>query len=1854
MGVIDPTSGNNVATDTDTLTARAELSISKDDGQASAVPGTRVTYQVVVSNTGPSDAPGTAVTDTLPAVFTDVTWTCAGSGGGTCAAGGVGDIGDTSANLRVGSVVTYTITGTVSAGAAGSLVNTATVTAGPGVTDPTLGDNAATDTDTLSPEAALSISKNDGQTSAVPGTQVTYQVVVSNTGPSNAPGATVSDTMPAVLTGVTWTCAGAGGGTCAASGSGNIDDSTANLPSGAVLTYTITGTVPANATGSLANTATVTAPSGVTDTTPDDNVASDIDTLSPQVELSISKDDRQTGAVPGTDITYQIVVSNTGPSDAPGTRVTDTLLATLGGVVWTCAGSGGRTCEASGVDDIDDAVDLPSGAVVTYTITGTVSANATGNLVNTASVAAPTGVTDPTPGDNTATDADLLTPRAELSISKEDGQSTTVPGTRVTYRVVVSNTGPSDAPGTTVTDTLPATLTGVVWTCAGSGTGTCTASGAGDIEDTTVSLPVGSVVTYTITGTVSSSATGSLANTAMVAASSAVTDPIPGNNTATDTDTLSPRAALSVSKDDGQSTAVPGTQVRYQIVVSNTGPSDAPATTVVDKSPSALVGVTWTCGGFGGATCAASGVGDISDSTANLPVGSVVTYTLTGTVASSATGSLVNTSVITAPFGVTDPITDDNTAMDTDALAPQAALSISKDDGLSTAVPGTQVRYQVVVSNTGPSDAPGTAVTDTLPGAFSAAVWTCTGFGGGTCAATGSGDIDDATVDLPSGGVVTYTITGTVSASATGSLVNIAAVAAAAGVTDPTPGDNVATDTDTLTPRAELSISKDNGQSTSVPGTQVAYRVVVSNTGPSDAPGATVTDTMPAVLTGVTWTCAGSGGGSCVAGGADNIDGALNLPSGGVVTYTITGTVSASATGHLANTAAVTAPLGVTDPTPGDNSVTDTDTLTPHAQLSIFKDDGQTSVTAGLPLTYTIVVSNAGPSDVTDATVADQFPVGLTGATWSCTGSGGGTCLVSGSGSIDDGGASLPVGGVLTYTVRATVDPSVRGILTNTAQVTVPVGATDPEPGDNRSTDADRLTSLVSLTVSQSGSVDPAIAGSGTGNLTYVITVTNRGPSNATGLLVTEALTLPVGTTVESITPGSGSFVSPTWTIPGLTVGESGVLTVTLTVGPRAPTGIDIITSTASVSSVDETLAPGKFEASVRTSVLRHIDLAITKTVAVAMLSPGNAITYELTFDNSGPSVAAGVRITDRLPITVTNAIVEHAGAAITAAGGSRYVWEIADLLPGQGGIVTITGQVDPSLTRSTTFTNSVEISGQEIDIDPSSNADSAAVYVPIVDLVLDKSVSSSSAGPGTPITYTLTLTNDSATDATGVVISDVLPSGLTLIGSVTANGGYNADVWTLTSDLPGRRTSTLEILARVNSGTAGSVFTNTARIQSADQFDPFPNNNTDSATLRILSANLSITKTAPVTVTPGLDMVYAITVTNAGPDAAEGAIVSDTLPAEILGAEWSCTPQGGATCASGTGDIRDLADLPSGASLAYEIRGTTSSAATGTVINSAEVIAPNNIDPDTSDNLAQATTTMEPQADLYVTKHSTRDRKVSAIQYNVVVGNHGPSDATGVVVSDTMPAEVSSDAWTCQGSGGGLCGAANGSGNIFESLSLPAGAVITYHVAADLTDVGATVVNAATITVPAGVYDPNDVNNRATDRSTGLVYLPSVLRGYVIAPDLVVETLFATSKGLTVTIRNRGSAAVVDSFWVDAYFDPSVRPPRINQPWNTIAAHGAVWGVTVPIPAGSALTLTTQPADPYYFERLSSPPPWPVGARVYVYVDSVDFRTTYGAVQESDEANNVLGPVTSTATQGLLRVAGGQDPSARGLPPRR
>lgn len=262
-------------------------------------------------------------------------------------------------------------------------------------------------------------------------------------------------------------------------------------------------------------------------------------------------------------------------------------------------------------------------------------------------------------------------------------------------------------------------------------------------------------------------------------------------------------------------------------------------------------------------------------------------------------------------------------------------------------------------------------------------------------------------------------------------------------------------------PVSDLSIVKTDGALTSTPGGTVTYTITASNAGPSPALAAGFGDLFTDPLENCTWTCVGQLGGVCSvpAGGEPSANQSVDLPVGGQVVVTVTCDIASNATLSFFNTATITSPPGNDDPVGVNNSSTDVNGLNPIADLTITKTDGTSTFMPGGSTTYTIVASNAGPSDAPGATVVDNFPAGLT-CNWTCAGTGGATCTAAGAGNINDG-VNLPAGGNVTYTANCSIADGTPEPLVNTATTNSPPTIPDPTPANNSASDSNALASVI-------------------------------------------------------------------------------------------------------------------------------------------------------------------------------------------------------------------------------------------------------------------------------------------------------------------------------------------------------------------------------------------------------------------------------------------------------------------------------------------------------------------------------------------------------------------------------------------------------------------------------------------------------------------------------------------------------------------------------------------------------------------------------------------------------------------------
>ena len=288
-------------------------------------------------------------------------------------------------------------------------------------------------------------------------------------------------------------------------------------------------------------------------------------------------------------------------------------------------------------------------------------------------------------------------------------------------------------------------------------------------------------------------------------------------------------------------------------------------------------------------------------------------------------------------------------------------------------------------------------------------------------------------------------------------------------------------------------------------------------------------------------------------------------------------------------------------------------------------------------------------------------------------------------------------------------------------------------------------------------------------------------------------------------------------------------------------------------------------------------------------------------------------------------------------------------------------------------------------------------------------------------------------------------------------------------------------------------------------------------------------------------------------------------------------------------------------------------------------------------------------------------------LTYTMVVSETGGAeDATGVLVTDTVP--VSTTCCAAIGQGGTLVG----SDVAWTGQTVPKGSSmsLTFVVTVSQVPKGTVITNESyrVVTSTQGVTTVlGSPVSTTVGTSLSAVYLPLVYKGAEMpagAPDLVVESLVATSDSVQVVVRNQGLAPVIDEFWVDAYIDPHPVPTSVNQVWHDLASNGLVWGVTassLPLASGDAITLTVNDAA-YYPEYSIMAWPLTVGTPVYAQVDSVNLDTSYGGVLETHEItggpyNNIASTVSAAALESVAAEAPepSRDPSAsgHGLPTR-
>jgi uncharacterized repeat protein (TIGR01451 family) len=660
-------------------TARADLSITKTASPDPATAGEQLFYTVAVHNDGPDDAIGASVVDVLPAGVTYVTTDLPGG----CVQAPAGTLTCTVGDIKSGQTKTFKIKVFVApdlvsnAGGPTTIFNTASALSQTVDDDTT--DNSTTIGTIVEDKADLKVTKICKPDDVLAAGKTGHcTIFVDNLGPSYARSVTLTNVILAdgtfAVSNIT-----ASQGTCPATTTvvsggqkftcalGTLANASPTTEGRATVAYDFTATEAMD----INDLATVTA------ATPDpvtaNNQAQESVAVTAVTDLRITKTG-PANVTAGTTAQYDISITNDGPSTATGVTVQDNVPA--GTEIVSVAASNGATCNA-GVpgNALQPTVcsfgNLAPGASRTMTVVIRVLPATRGPLNNDARVVSQTF--DDDLSDNLATTGAAAVGSADLSITKSDSPDPVVAGSQLTYTITVTNNGPSTADAVKVTDPLPAGttyLSGV----DGNGQTICTL-----VQSATVSCDLGTIqpgtsATVFLTVKVAASVPSGtvLSNTASV--TSSTQDPVPGNNSATETTDVITSAELWLDKEATKRSGNPSPIVTYTLVVHNDagcesdaqstvspncgagGPSDAKNVTVIDTLPLDRKKLVVQ---YVSPQCTYNATTHkVTCTAANVPAGATVTFVIEAQVQGSV-GTILNTATLSST--TTDPVSSNNT-----------------------------------------------------------------------------------------------------------------------------------------------------------------------------------------------------------------------------------------------------------------------------------------------------------------------------------------------------------------------------------------------------------------------------------------------------------------------------------------------------------------------------------------------------------------------------------------------------------------------------------------------------------------------------------------------------------------------------------------------------------------------------------------------------------------------------------------------------------------------------------------------------------------------------------------------------------------------------------------------------------------------------------------------------------------------------------------------------------------------------------------------------------------------------------------------------------------------------------------
>ena len=1246
---IGPASDGEVEDYILTISPVADLAVYKSASVDAIQVGQTMMYTMKIVNYGPDAAPTPLLVDPIPPQIKNPEYSI--DGGLTWQPVSQGSL--LLPTLQSNEAITVLGRGVVNQVADGIIVNAASVSSS--VPDPDLTNNSSVTNTPIINSADISIVKTASPMYVAKDDTVTYTLAIGNAGPSAAVNAIVTDAVPATISNPVYSL---DGGITQYPWTGSLNIGT--LDAGSSIDLTISGVLNNDNADQVSNTASINSE------TPDPNQTNNTSTAQfdviKQTDLAITKQDAGPATppnyVPGEEIVYNLVATNNGPYDATGVVVTDQISQIL----------------ASAQYSVDNGISwnswpgqynlpyLAVGSSFNVIIKAVIDpATTSGAVVNTATVSSDLPDTDESNNQSTIVspiyqDGDI----ADLDIKKSIDPAMLAPGTDAVYTLIVENKGPDVAKNAILTDNLSPLLTsawistdGINWSLYST------------------PYPLGDINPYETKDIYIKTTVDPLASTALnrfVTNTATVTsdtfDENLDDNTDTITTPLRSLADMKIQKTAITSPLVAGQAIVYQLTVNNLGPSTAHNVTVTDPFPATVIDQVYSLNGSPAMPWNGSiALGDMAASAQN-------TILIEGTLSPAATGTIHNTASVYS--STPDPDHSNNRMRVVTPINTGANLTITKKASVAQAIVGDELSYTIYIFNSGPSYAYNVVIDDVVDATLSGVTYSLDGLNWDDWSGSYTYDM------IPVGGARSILIKGVVSDLGNGSTLN---TATASADNAPPTSDSVVVG---IVEKADVAIVKSAQVNHVTPGNMLAFTLSVTNNGPSTARDVNVTDQIPPQLNNAVYSF-------------NQVDwydwegevGLGDLENTQSVLIYIRGTVANNAAGQIINTALVTS--ATDDPNPNNNSSSYQVRASSSADLQIVKDADKNIARSGDMVTYTLTVTNNGPSDAGGVAVNDDIPDNIEEAQMSLDG----LNWVDWTSPVYIG--TLEAGASETILARGIISAN-ASFLSNTA--TVSSTTPDPNPSNNsstRNTAIERVApSGADLGIEKTAAAGEVSAGDLLG---YTITVTNYGPDDAVNVVIADIMPASLLDAQYSLNLADWSVWDGSYILAQIAAGDEFDLYLQAVVGDDA---YSLISNTATVTSDTMDPNPSNNNASTAIPVARtcgtFADLLVIKSVDSSSFAIGQKVTYEISVQNLGPDIAVGVMVIDDVSAFLS-------GAQYSLNNGTSWEkWDktldLGDLDPGDVAFVLVSGVT----TSQAAGANSVAVISRTADPDLSNN----------------------------------------------------------------------------------------------------------------------------------------------------------------------------------------------------------------------------------------------------------------------------------------------------------------------------------------------------------------------------------------------------------------------------------------------------------------------------------------------------------------------------------------------------------------------